>query len=103
MPALAPITPNNTIAVSVTASSAATALPTARGDQIMVTSPAANAIAFIAFGTASTTVVIPTTSANGCPILPGTAQTFTVPPGNTYVAVIGSVSTTLYFTVGDGA
>ncbi len=103
MPALAPFTPANTVAIAVTASSVATVLPVRGGDQIIVTSPVANAIAFIAFGIASTTVVIPTTTTNGCPILPGTAQTFTVPPGNTHVAVIGSVSSTLYFTVGDGA
>ena len=102
MPALAPATASNTVAISVTASSAATALPTRGGDQIIVTSPAANAIAFIAFGTSSTTVVIPTTSANGIPILPSTAQTFTVPQGNTHVAVIGTSGSTLYFTVVDG-
>lgn len=103
MPALAPITPGNTVAVAVTASSAASLLPASQGDQIMVTSGAGNAIAFIAFGISSTTVVIPTTTTNGCPILPGTVQVFTVPPTNTHVAVIGSTSSTLYFTRGDGA
>ena len=103
MPSLAPITVGNTVAVAVTASSAASLLPVSQGDQIMVTSPAGNAIAFIAFGVSTTTVTIPTTTQNGCPILPGTVQTFTVPPTNTYVAVIGSVSSTLYFTRGDGA
>lgn len=102
MPSLAPITPGNSVAISVTASSVATLIPASQGDQIMVTSPAANAIAFIAFGISTTTVVIPTTTTNGCPILPGTVQTFTVPPTNTHVAVIGSVSSTLYFTRGDG-
>lgn len=99
---LNPFTPGSSIAVSVTATSAATALPTLSANQIMVSAPAANAVAFIAFGTASTTVVIPTTQQNGCPILPGTVQVFTVPPGATHVAVIGSVSSTLYFTAGDG-
>lgn len=102
MPALAPFTPGNSIAVSVTATSAYTALPTGHGDQIMVSSPVANAIAFIAFGISTTTVVVPTTSTNGCPILPGTVQVFTVPPGVTGVSVIGSTSSTLYFTAGDG-
>ncbi len=102
MPSLAPMTPGNTVAIAVTATSVATLLPTRGGGQIIVTSPLANNIAFIAFGSASTTVVIPTTAQNGCPILPGTAQTFTVPPGNTHVAVIGTVASTLYFTVGDG-
>jgi len=99
---LNPFTPGSSIAVSVTASSAATVLPTLRGNQIMVSAPAGNVIAFIAFGTASTTVVIPTTQTNGCPILPGTVQVFTVPPGSTHVSVIGTVGSTLYFTAGDG-
>lgn len=102
MPALAPFTPGNSVAVSVTASSAYTGLSVPKGDQIMVTSPSANAIAFIAFGISTTTVTIPTTSTNGCPILPGTVQVFTVPPGTTGVSVIGSTSSTLYFTAGDG-
>lgn len=99
---LNPFTPGQTIAVSVTAASAATALSTLKGNQVVVASPAANNIAFVAFGTASTTVVIPTVATNGYPILPGTKETLTVPPGATHVAVIGSVSSTLYFTGGDG-
>ncbi len=99
---LNPFSPANTVAVSVTATSAATALPTLRGNQIVVSAPSANAIAFIAFGAGSTTVVIPTTQTNGYPILPGTKEVLTVPPGATHVAVIGSVSSTLYFTAGDG-
>lgn len=102
MPATSPLTAGNSIAITVTASSAASALPTLHGDQVMVSSLSGNAIAFIAFGTASTTVVIPTTSTNGIPILPGTVQAFTVPPGTTHVAVIGTAANTLYFTCGDG-
>lgn len=99
---LNPFTPGASIAVAVTASSVATSLPALGGNQIVVSSPAANAIAFIAFGTGSTTVVIPTTSANGYPILPGTKETLTVPANATHVAVIGSVSSTLYLSTGDG-
>lgn len=102
MPSLAPITPAGTIAVAVTATSAATVLPVKTGSQIVVTSPSANAIAFVAFGASTTVVVVPTTEANGYPILPGTVQTLTVAPGATHVACIGSVSSTLYFTRGEG-
>jgi hypothetical protein len=97
-----PFTPGSTIAVSVTATSAATALPTLRGNQVMVSAPAGNVIAFIAFGVSNTTVVVPTTQTNGCPILPGTVQVFTVPSTATHVSVIGTVASTLYFTAGDG-
>jgi hypothetical protein len=104
MPALAPFTPGNSVAVTVSATSAVTTLPTTHGDQVRVSSLAANAISFIAFGISTTTVVIPTgTSANGIPVLPGTIETFTVPPGTTSVAVIGTAANTLYFTCGDGA
>ncbi len=100
---LPPFTPGNSVTITVTASSAATILPLSTGArQIRVSSLAANAISFIAFGTASTTVVIPTTTTNGCPILPGTVEMFTVGAGVTHVAVIGTLNNTLYFTSGDG-
>lgn len=104
MPSLAPLTPGSNIAITVAATSAAVALPLLYGDQIMVTSPAANAIAFIAFGISTLTVVIPTgTNRNGVPILPGTVNVFTVPPAATHIATIGTVANTLYVTGGDGA
>jgi len=100
---LNPFTPGLTIAVAVTASSVATSLvATKKGNSVVVSAPSANAIAFIAFGSSTTTVVIPTTAQNGYPILPGTKEVLTVPPGATHVAVIGTVASTLYFTGGDG-
>jgi hypothetical protein len=98
---LSPFTPGNTVAITITSSSAETAIQTGTGDQVMVSSLAGNAIAFVAFGISSTTVTIPTTATNGTPILPGTVQVFTVPPGTTHIAVIGT-SGTLYVTRGDG-
>lgn len=108
MPSLAPITPGNSIAITVAATSAAVAIPgrsamTQGADQVYVTSLAANAVAFVAFGISTMTVVIPTgTAANGIPILPGTSRVFTVPPGYTHIATIGTAGNTLYVTVGDG-
>src|SRR5882757_7694149 len=104
MPSLAPLTPGGSIAITVAATSAAVALPILRGDQIVISSLAANAVAFIAFGISTLTVVAPTgTQQNGFPILPGTAQTFTVPPAATHIATIGTAANTLYMSAGDGA
>ncbi len=64
----------------------------------MVTSGGGNAISFIKFGSSTVTAAVTDT-----PILPGTVQTFTLPPGATHAAAIGTSSTTLYFTRGDGA
>ncbi len=101
---VAPLTPANTITVTVSATSAAVALPTPVGNQIVVTSLAANAIAFIALGISTTTVVIPTgTKQNGFPILPGTANVFTVGDYTTHIATIGTAANTLYISCGDGA
>ncbi len=99
---LNPFTPGQTIAVTATGASVATALPTTKGNQVMVSSPGTNGIAFIAFGISTTTVVIPTTATNGTPILPGSIQLFTVPASATHVSVIGTLNNTLYFTAGDG-
>lgn len=105
MPALSPLTPSNTIAITVAATTAAVALPTPVGNQVMISSLAGNAIAFINFGTsASVTVVIPTgTKQKATPILPGTVQCFTIDPGaTTHIATIGTAANTLYITCGDG-
>lgn len=103
MPSLAPMTPGNSIAITVAATSAAVALPSKYGDQIMISSLAGNAIAYIAFGISTVAVVAPTSTAqNGVPILPGTVQTFTVPGNATHIASIGTVANTLYITGGDG-
>ena len=104
MPALAPITPGSSIAITVAATSAVVLLPSKCGDQVMVTSLAGNAIAYIAFGDANLTVVAPTgTNHNGVPILPGTINIFTVPANATYIGSIGTAANTLYITGGDGS
>jgi hypothetical protein len=70
----------------------------------MVTSLAANAIAYVAFGLSTGTVVIPTgTPQNGTPVLPGTQRVFTIPPGATHILTIGTVANTLIATRGDGS
>ncbi len=103
MPALAPFTPGNTKIITVAATTASLALPTG-GDQVLISSIAANAIAFVNFGDSTVTVVIPTgTQQAGTPILPGTVQTFTIPNGATHIATIGTTSNILYVTRGDGA
>ncbi len=103
MPALAPITPGFTKIITVAATTANLTLPTG-GDQVMISSLAANAISFINFGDSTVTVVIPTgTQQSGTPILPGTAQTFTIPSGATSIATIGTAGNSLYVTRGDGA
>lgn len=105
MSSLPPFTPGNSIVATVATSSAQITLPVTHGNQVLVSSLAANAIAYVAFG-ADPTVVIPTgTAANGVPILPGTQRIFTVPGavGQTVkVATIGTAGNTLIFTCGDG-
>lgn len=100
MPALAPLSPAGTVSLAVTGSTGSVALSKAVLSQVMVTSAAANSIAFIKFGTSAVTAAVTDT-----PILPGTVQVFTVPNDGTvtHVAAIGTASTTLYFTVGEGA
>lgn len=103
MPSLQPITFGNSIAITVAAASAVVALPTPRGDQVIISSPAANGVNFIAFGAVGTVVVIPTgTPANGLPVLPNSARYYSIPPGATHIATIGVAANTLYVTVGDG-
>ncbi len=97
MPALAPFTPGATVSRTVTSSTANVALGTG-GDQVMISSAAGGNIAFVKFG--DSTVTAATTDT---PILPGTVQVYTIPPGATYIAAIGSATTTLYITRGDGA
>ena len=101
MPATSPFTPGSSILITVAATSAAITMPTTKGDQIVISSLAANAIAYVAFGSS---VVIPTgTAANGFPILPGTVNVLTVPPGATQLSTIGTVANTLIASFGDGS
>jgi hypothetical protein len=84
--------------LAVTDATGSVALAKSGLNQVMVTSAAANSIAFIAFGTSAVTAAVTDT-----PILPGTVQVFTIPHSVTHVAAIGTASTTLYFTSGEGA
>ncbi len=97
-----PFTPDSagTVSRSVTGTTARVALfKPGTSQQIMVSSPAGNAIAFIEFGDATVVAV----AATGTPILPGAIYTFTVGDAVTNVAAIGTSGTTLYFTSGGGA
>lgn len=94
-----PFTPGATVSLAVTTSTARIALPVTKGPQIRIASVAANAATFIRFGTVTVNAAV-----TDVPILPGTVEVFTVPPGATHVAAITGTSTaTLYFTAGDGA
>jgi hypothetical protein len=106
MGAFTPFTPNSagTVIVTVAATTATVALAkTGVTQQITVSSPAANAVAFIEFGSSSVTAVVPVgTTPGGTPILPGIKYTFTVGSNVTNVATIGTANNTLYFTCGQG-
>jgi len=97
MAAVNPISPAGTVSRTVTGSSANVALAKA-ANQVVVTSPSTNSIAFIAFGTSSAV----TAAVTDTPILPGTVQVFSTGVNITYVAAIGTAGTTLYFTSGEG-
>jgi streptogramin lyase len=94
-----PGTPAGTVSrtVSGTTANVALAKPT---NQVMVTSLAANAIAFVAFGSTSAVVAV---AATDTPILPGSVQVFSIPAvAGMYAAAIGSAGT-LYFTSLEGS
>lgn len=96
-----PFTPVTTGTVSRTVSGTSARVALAKGSvnqTIMVSSPAANAIAFIEFGDGTVAAV----AATAMPILPGAIYIFTVGADVTNVAAIGSAGT-LYFTTGRGA
>lgn len=96
-----PFTPNNAGTVIATVAATTAVLTLSKGgitQQIMVQSLAANAVAFINFGTSSVTA----TTSTGTPILPGQSYTFTVGADTTSVATIGTAGNTLYFTSGQG-
>lgn len=95
---LVPFTPAGTVSRTVTSSSANVALPTTSSNyQLMVTSAAGGNIAFIKFGTSTVEAAV-----TDFPILPGTQRVISFPANATHVAAIGSATTTLYFTVGNG-
>lgn len=95
-----PFTPGTTGTVSrtVSGSTAAVALAKTGSPQtVLVTSPTANAIAFIEFGDSTVAAV----AATGMPILPGTVMALSIAPSVTHMAAIGSAGT-LYVTCGHG-
>lgn len=96
-----PFTPASagTVSRTVTGTSASVALAFPSSQQVMVTSPAGNTIAFIEFGTSGVAAV----AATGTPIQPGSIMVFTVSASTTHVAAIGTSGTTLYFTSGMGS
>ena len=95
-----PFTPMTAGTVSRTVSGTTANVALAQGSvqqTVMVTSPTANAIAFIEFGDSTVASV----AATGTPILPGTVMMFSVGAGVTHMAAIGSAGT-LYVTCGHG-
>ena len=101
MSSFLPFTPNQAGTVIATVAATTAALTLSKGgvaQQIMVQALAANAIAFINFGTAAVTATVTT----GTPILPGQSYLFTVGGDTTTVATIGTAGNTLYFTSGYG-
>lgn len=101
MVAVSPFTPkvagSKTITVAATTAAVQLAFPSV-DQQVMVTSVAGNAVAFIEFGISTQTAVVLTS----CPILPGTVNMFTIGPTVTHIATIGTAGNTLYVTCGDG-
>ena len=92
-----------TVTISVTGSSAATALPAANRAQYVLTTPAANTqLIFVEFGTSGQTSAV----ATGYPLLPGMKETVSVHSGMnqpTHIAAISASGTqTLYVTAGAG-
>lgn len=95
-----PFSPVSAGTVSRTVSGTSAAVALAKGSvpqTVMVSSPTANAIAFIEFGD-STVVAV---AATGMPITPGTVMVFSVGANVTHMAAIGSAGT-LYVTCGHG-
>lgn len=91
-------TPAGTVSRTVSGTTANVALAKgSRAQTIMVSSLAANAIAFVKFGSSTVEAV----AANDTPILPGLVYFFTVGNDVTHMAAIGSAGT-LYVTSGNG-
>lgn len=96
------ISPLATITLSVTGSSATTALPTVGGDSIRQLELQNNGsvVVFVETGISTATAAV----ATGYPILPGQSKVITISRASTHVAVIGASAgpTTLYVSVGIG-
>lgn len=93
-----PFTPAGTVNVSATTSSDRVELAAGAIDQVMVTVPAGDAMAFVEFG--DSTVVA--TAASSTPVLPGAAYIFTVGPATHMAAITAASTATVYATGGQG-
>lgn len=88
--------PAGTTAISVTTSSAATPLP-ANTMQYRLFNAGSGQVSF-EFGTSGVTA----SASTGTPIPAGATEVFSVLPGVTHIATIGSAAATLYVTAGEG-
>lgn len=102
MSLMPPFTPGPTVTGSSNnASTAAIALgaPVGQDKQVLVTSPAGGALGFIVFGDSA---VADASASNGTPILPGTAQIFTLGAAATHFKFFAATTTAVYCTTGSG-
>lgn len=83
--------------VSVTTSSAATALPAASLQYRLYN--AGSGTVFFNFGGSGATAAV----ATGTPIPTGSTEVFSTQPSVTHIACIGDATATLYVTAGEGA
>lgn len=93
-----PFTPSATVNVAATTTTANVALADSAVDQVLVTVPAGDAMAFVAFGDSTVTA----SAASSTPILPGAAYIFTVGPVTHMAAITGAATATVYATIGQG-
>lgn len=93
-----PFTPGGTVTLAVDTNTDRVALSATGGMQARVIIVAGGSITFIKFGSATVEAAVTDT-----PVLPGTVEIFTIPPGTTHIAAIVAASTsTIYITRGDG-
>lgn len=87
-------------ATTTTSNVALGAFTSIAGGSVRVANIAAGGTVFIKFGDATVTA----TTAAGMPVFAGAVETFQLGPKDTYAAVITGLGTsTVYFTVGQGA
>lgn len=85
--------------IAVTASSQVSAVTKLdSGGSVRIVNSGA-AVSFVTFGTAASTA----TTTTSMPMLPNSVETFWLEKEQTHIAVIGTVSNTLYVTFGVGA
>jgi hypothetical protein len=88
--------PAGSATISVTTSTAATALPQASEQYRLYN--AGSGTVFFNFGASGVTAAV----ATGTPIPSGAVEVFTAAPNATHIATIGSAAATLYVTAGEG-